>query len=57
MFRTKVFLQIALRSQGIFFLPMKIHWNEILNLEQINGLGKSKTEKYGIEIIEVLENA
>ena len=27
------------------------------DLEQINGLGKSKTEKYGIEIIEVLENA
>lgn len=27
------------------------------DLEQINGLGKSKTEKYGTEIIEVLENA
>lgn len=27
------------------------------DLQNINGLGKSKTEKYGIEIIEVLENA
>ncbi|TDX86811.1 HRDC domain-containing protein [Epilithonimonas xixisoli] len=31
--------------------------NNLEDLEQINGLGKSKTEKYGAEIIEVLENA
>lgn len=31
--------------------------NNLQDLEQINGLGKSKTEKYGTEIIEVLENA
>lgn len=31
--------------------------NNLQDLKQINGLGKSKTEKYGTEIIEVLENA
>ena len=31
--------------------------NNLDDLEQINGLGKSKVEKYGIEIIEVLQNA
>ena len=31
--------------------------NNLEDLEQINGLGKSKTEKYGAEIIDVLENA
>ena len=31
--------------------------NNLEDLQQINGLGKSKIEKYGPEIIEVLENA
>ncbi|HAP96555.1 MAG TPA: hypothetical protein DCP54_12570 [Chryseobacterium sp.] len=27
------------------------------DLENVNGIGKSKVEKFGIEILEVLENA